>query len=89
MIIAESPSTDDDDAGKPIVGRAGELLTQIIEAIELKRNDLYIVNIIKCKTPSNRRPTENEVDNLGSFMKSFRIFIDRIFVCGESVKISL
>lgn len=69
MIIAESPSTDDDDAGKPIVGRAGELLTQIIEAIELKRNDLYIVNIIKCKTPSNRRPTENEVDKCIPYLK--------------------
>lgn len=61
MFIGEAPGHDEDVQGIPFVGRAGQLLTRIIEAIELKREDVYIANIIKCRPPENRNPEPDEV----------------------------
>ncbi len=69
MIIGEAPGADEDEQGKPFVGRAGQLLTQIIEAINLKREDLFIANIIKCRPPANRRPMAEEVEQCEPFLQ--------------------
>ena len=56
MFVGEAPGADEDEQGIPFVGRAGQLLTKIIEAIDLRREDVYIANIIKCRPPQNRNP---------------------------------
>jgi len=61
MFIGEAPGAEEDRQGLPFVGRAGELLTKIIEAMELRREDVYIANILKCRPPGNRDPQPDEV----------------------------
>lgn len=61
MIIGEAPGADEDAQGLPFVGAAGKLLTKILEAIELSRDEVYIANIIKCRPPENRRPEKDEI----------------------------
>ena len=61
MFVGEAPGADEDQQGLPFVGRAGQLLTKIIEAIELRREDVYIANVIKCRPPGNRNPEPDEV----------------------------
>ncbi|HMS40040.1 MAG TPA: uracil-DNA glycosylase [Pyrinomonadaceae bacterium] len=60
MIIGEAPGADEDQKGEPFVGRAGQLLTKIIEGIQLKREDVFIGNINRCRPPQNRAPLPNE-----------------------------
>ncbi|TLD40964.1 MAG: Uracil-DNA glycosylase, family 4 [Candidatus Jettenia ecosi] len=61
MFIGEAPGRDEDLQGEPFVGRAGQLLTKIIEAIDMKRSDIYIANILKCRPPGNRNPLPEEI----------------------------
>jgi DNA polymerase len=61
MFIGEGPGADEDRQGLPFVGRAGELLTKIIEAIDLTRDQVYIANVVKCRPPGNRDPQGDEV----------------------------
>lgn len=61
MFIGEGPGRDEDLQGKPFVGRSGQLLTKILAAIDLRRDDVYITNIVKCRPPNNRDPQEDEV----------------------------
>ena len=61
MFIGEAPGHDEDVQGVPFVGRAGQLLTKIIEAIDLTRDEVYIANIVKCRPPENRNPEPDEV----------------------------
>src|SRR5882762_2980934 len=61
MFVGEAPGADEDIQGEPFVGRAGQLLTKIIEAIGLARGDVYIANVIKCRPPGNRNPEPDEV----------------------------
>jgi DNA polymerase len=68
LIIGEAPGADEDQQGVPFVGRAGQLLTKIIEAIGLKRDDVYIANVIKCRPPSNRNPEPDEVSTCEPFL---------------------
>jgi uracil-DNA glycosylase family 4 len=63
MFIGEAPGADEDAQGIPFVGRAGQLLTKIIEAMGSRREDVYIANIIKCRPPQNRTPEPDEVAN--------------------------
>jgi len=63
MFIGEAPGADEDAQGEPFVGRAGQLLTKIIEAMGYKRSDVYITNILKCRPPQNRTPLPDEVTN--------------------------
>ncbi len=60
MFVGEAPGQEEDETGKPFVGRSGEKLTQIINALDLKRQDVYIANIIKCRPPGNRNPSKEE-----------------------------
>ena len=64
MFVGEAPGHDEDVQGIPFVGRAGQLLTKIIEAIGLTREDVYIANVIKCRPPENRNPEPDEVATL-------------------------
>ena len=61
MFVGEAPGRDEDLQGEPFVGRAGQLLTRIIQAIGLQRQDVYIANVIKCRPPNNRNPQEDEI----------------------------
>ena len=61
MFVGEAPGYHEDVQGEPFVGRAGQLLTKIIESIGLKRSDVYIANILKCRPPENRNPAANEI----------------------------
>ncbi len=62
MFIGEAPGADEDLQGEPFVGRAGQLFNKILEAIQLKREDIYICNILKCRPPNNRDPQISEVE---------------------------
>jgi DNA polymerase len=68
MFVGEAPGRDEDLQGFPFVGRAGQLLTKIIEAIALKREDVYIANVIKCRPPENRNPEPDEVASCEPFL---------------------
>jgi DNA polymerase len=68
MFVGEAPGADEDVQGVPFVGRAGQLLTKIIEAIDLKREDVYIANVIKCRPPQNRNPEQDEVETCEAFL---------------------
>src|SRR5689334_10564876 len=68
MFVGEAPGADEDIQGFPFVGRAGQLLTKIIEAIDLKREDVYIANVIKCRPPGNRNPEQDEVETCEPFL---------------------
>lgn len=61
VLIGEAPGADEDEQGEPFVGRAGQLLNKILEAIRFKREDVYICNILKCRPPNNREPEPEEV----------------------------
>jgi len=68
MFVGEAPGADEDIQGEPFVGRAGQLLTKIIEAMGMKRDDVYIANVIKCRPPGNRNPEPDEVDRCEPFL---------------------
>ena len=68
MFVGEAPGADEDIQGEPFVGRAGQLLTKIIEAIGLERKDVYIANVIKCRPPGNRNPEPDEVEQCEPFL---------------------
>ena len=68
MFVGEAPGREEDIQGIPFVGRSGQKLTQIIEAIGLKREDVYIANVIKCRPPENRNPEPDEVEQCEPFL---------------------
>ena len=68
MFVGEAPGADEDRLGEPFVGRAGQLLTKIIEAIGLTRDDVYIANVIKCRPPENRNPEPDEIATCEPFL---------------------
>jgi uracil-DNA glycosylase family 4 len=68
MFVGEAPGADEDIQGEPFVGRAGQLLTKIIQSIGLERSDVYIANVIKCRPPGNRNPEPDEVAQCQPFL---------------------
>lgn len=68
MFVGEAPGADEDEQGLPFVGRAGQLLTRIIEAMKLTRDRVYIANILKCRPPENRNPLPDEVAQCEPFL---------------------
>jgi DNA polymerase len=68
VFIGEGPGAEEDATGRPFVGRAGQLLDKIIEAIGMRREDVYIANIVKCRPPGNRTPERDEVDTCEQFV---------------------
>lgn len=69
VFVGEAPGYDEDQQGLPFVGRAGQLLTKIIESINLKREEVYICNVLKCRPPENRNPEPDEVAACHPFLK--------------------
>lgn len=69
MFVGEAPGADEDEQGLPFVGRAGQLLTKIIEAMGLGREDVYIANCLKCRPPQNRPPMPDEIAACDPFLK--------------------
>ncbi|HVE69924.1 MAG TPA: uracil-DNA glycosylase [Thermoanaerobaculia bacterium] len=69
MFIGEAPGRDEDEKGEPFVGRAGQLLTDIIKAMKLSREQVYIANVIKCRPPENRNPEADELDACRPFIR--------------------
>jgi DNA polymerase len=79
MFVGEGPGYDEDVQGRPFVGRAGQLLTKIIQSINLPREEVYITNIIKCRPPQNRNPEPDEIQSCHPFlMKQIRVIQPKI-----------
>ena len=86
MFIGEAPGVDEDRQGEPFVGRAGQLLNRIIEACQLKREDLYICNILCCRPPGNRNPRPQEAGNCREFLDAqIRVVQPEFIVCWGTV----
>lgn len=68
MFVGEGPGADEDEQGRPFVGRAGQLLNKMIEAMGLKREQVYIANVVKCRPPGNRTPEREEVETCSPFL---------------------
>ena len=79
--MGEAPGADEDRQGIPFVGRAGKKLTQIIEGCGLRRDDVYILNTLKCRPPGNRNPLPDEVENCAGFLARQLEVIDPEFIC--------
>lgn len=69
MFVGEAPGRDEDLEGKPFVGRAGQLLTDIIKAMKLSREEVYIANVIKCRPPENRNPEPDELESCRPYIR--------------------
>jgi DNA polymerase len=68
MFVGEGPGADEDAQGEPFVGRAGQLLNNMISAMGIRREDVYIANVVKCRPPKNRTPERDECDSCGPFL---------------------
>ena len=68
MFVGEAPGADEDVQGEPFVGRAGQLLTKMIEAMGFRRGDVYIANVVKCRPPGNRNPEPDEIESCEPFL---------------------
>lgn len=82
MFVGEGPGYDEDKKGEPFVGKAGQLLTRIIEAMGLKRSDVYIANVVKCRPPENRNPEPDEMDICMPFLlRQIEIISPKVIIC--------
>ncbi len=82
MFIGEGPGQEEDLQGKPFVGKAGQLLNKIFAAAEIKREDVYITNVVKCRPPQNRIPKPDETRICRSYLEAqIRLIDPRIIVC--------
>ncbi len=79
--VGEAPGADEDLKGEPFVGRAGQLLTKIIEACTLSRSEVYILNVLKCRPPSNRNPLPDEVAHCRGFLDRQLKLIQPEYIC--------
>ncbi len=79
--LGEAPGADEDAQGEPFVGRAGQLLTKIIEACTLSREEVYILNVLKCRPPGNRNPLPHEVANCRGFLDRQLALIQPEYIC--------
>src|SRR5262245_41152607 len=81
MFVGEGPGADEDLQGEPFVGRAGQLLNNMIGAMGLKRSDVYIANVVKCRPPQNRAPEKDECDTCSPFlMRQIEVIRPRVIV---------
>lgn len=81
VFLGEAPGADEDRVGEPFVGRAGQLLTKIIEACTLSRDDVYIMNVLKCRPPANRNPTPEEAARCRPFFEKQLEIIQPDLIC--------
>jgi len=86
VFVGEGPGADEDAQGLPFVGRAGKLLTQMIEAMGLQRRDVYICNVVKCRPPENRTPEKDEVSACSPYLfRQLDVLKPKVIVCLGSV----
>lgn len=86
VMMGEAPGADEDRLGEPFVGASGQLLDKIIAAMKLKREDVYILNSVKCRPPQNRTPTDSECQNCRSFWEGqLELLQPEVVVCLGSV----
>ena len=86
VFVGEGPGADEDAQGLPFVGRAGKLLNQMIEAMGLKREDVYICNVVKCRPPENRAPEKDEVATCSPYlMRQIDAIRPQVIVCLGSI----
>src|SRR5579871_1053702 len=82
VFVGEGPGRDEDAQGEPFVGRAGKLLTQMIEAMGLRRQDVYICNVVKCRPPENRLPEKDEIAACSPFLfRQLDTIAPQVIVC--------
>ncbi len=82
MFVGEGPGRDEDEQGRPFVGRAGQLLTKIIAAMGFERSQVFIANIVKCRPPDNRVPHREEVEACSPYLlRQIEIIRPRVIVC--------
>lgn len=79
--LGEAPGADEDRQGEPFVGRAGQLLNRIIEACQMKREDVYILNVLKCRPPGNRNPAPAEAANCREYLDEQLEILQPEFIC--------
>ena len=79
--MGEAPGADEDRQGEPFIGAAGQLLDRIINACKMKREEVYILNTIKCRPPNNRNPTETECDNCRPFLNRQLKLLQPEYIC--------
>jgi DNA polymerase len=81
VFVGEAPGHDEDVQGRPFVGRAGKLLTQMIEGMGLSRDEVYIANVLKCRPPNNRDPAADEVEQCRPYLERQLALIAPKVVC--------
>jgi len=82
MFIGEAPGFNEDKQGKPFVGQAGKVFDELLDFIDLKREKIYITNILKCRPPKNRNPTQEEIKTCSSYLdKEIEIIKPKIICC--------
>ncbi|MGH9712546.1 MAG: uracil-DNA glycosylase [Candidatus Acidiferrales bacterium] len=82
VFVGEGPGHDEDIQGEPFVGRAGKLLTQMIEAMSLRRQDVYICNVVKCRPPENRLPEKDEIATCSPFLlRQLAVIQPKVICC--------
>ena len=82
VFVGEGPGRDEDEQGEPFVGRAGKLLTQMIEAMGLRRADVYIANVVKCRPPENRLPEKDEITTCSPYlMRQLGVIAPKVICC--------
>ncbi len=81
MFVGEAPGRDEDIQGKPFVGKAGQLLTKIIQAMSLQREEVYITNVVKCRPPNNRTPQKPEIEECQVYLiEQIKMISPRVIV---------
>ena len=81
MFVGEGPGQNEDEQGRPFVGAAGKFLTELLESIGLKRSDVFITNIVKCRPPNNRAPRRSEIEACNPYLQSQIRLINPRIVC--------
>jgi len=82
VLIGEAPGADEDEQGEPFVGRAGQLLTKILSAVQLSREEVFICNILKCRPPNNREPLPSEIEACEPFLrKQINLISPKVILC--------
>ena len=80
VFVGEGPGAEEDRQGIPFVGRAGGLLTRLIEGIGMTRDDVYIANVVKCRPPDNRDPEPNEIEACRPYLEAQLDFLDPVVI---------
>jgi uracil-DNA glycosylase len=81
MFVGEGPGQNEDEQGRPFVGAAGKFLTELIDSIGVKRSDVFITNIVKCRPPNNRAPRKSEIEACNPYLQSQIKLIKPRIVC--------